>query len=146
MNQDRATRIDRLTQEASQLLDDSVRTALETCSEKAAGVYRSSIAQVMGDMAAGLLFPLWREHPDLEPKGFREPGAYDPRDFKMSPQAAQHSLVTLSKARALMRQVGALLASEPDAAQRQAYEKELETVFRAIDAAARGVERRRDSA
>ena len=145
MNKDRAAQIDRITREASQLLDDSVQPVRAACTEKATGVYRSAVGRAMGEMAAGLLFPLWREHPDLGPKGLGESGSYNAREFEMPQAVADQALATLTKARHLMEEVGRLIDTEPDPAQRQAYRVELENVLAAIDAAGRGVERRKAS-
>jgi hypothetical protein len=96
----------------------------------------------MGEMSAGILFPLWREHPELEPKGLREPGAYDARAFEMPGPVADEALATLAKARHLMESVRAIIAAA-DPGDRQTYSDELESVFAALDAAVRGVEMRR---
>jgi hypothetical protein len=142
VNRDHAAQIDRLTREASQLLDESIQPVRAACTPKAAGVYTSAIGRVMGEMSAGVLFPLWREHPDLEPKGLREPGAYDARAFEMPGRVADEALAALAKARHLMESVRAIIA-EVDPGERQAYGAELESVFAALDAAVRGVEMRR---
>ena len=97
----------------------------------------------MGEMAAGLLFPLWREHPELEPASMREPGAYDARDFQLPAVIADEALAVLARAREMMDEVAILIAAEPDAAEREAYGKEIEGVLAAIDAAVRGVRVRR---
>ena len=144
MNKAIAVQIDKLTQEASQLLDDSVRVVGDRCSEKAAGVYRSSVGRVMGEMAAGLLFPLWREHPDLEPPAMREPSTYDAREFQMPAGVADEALAALARARAMMAEVAKLVAAESDPAQRRLYADELNGVLGAIEAAVRGVETRKE--
>ena len=95
MNKDRAAQIDRITREASQLLDDSVQPVRAACTEKATGVYRSAVGRAMGEMAAGLLFPVWREHPDLGPKGLGESGSYNAREFEMPQAVADQALATL---------------------------------------------------
>ena len=143
MNRDRAAQIDRLTREASQLLDDSIEPVRAGCTDKAAGVYRSAIGRAMGEMAAGVLFPLWREHPDLEPKGLHEPGSYDARAFEMPAPVADQALAALAKARQLMDEVGSLVAGADDPAELQTYSAELEGVRAALDAAVRGVKNRR---
>jgi hypothetical protein len=99
----------------------------------------------MGEMAAGLLFPIWREHPELEPEPMKEPGAYDPREFEMPPKIAQEALGALTKARELMLQVAALLQEEPNSSERQVYSKELDAVFEELARAMRGVEKRTTS-
>jgi hypothetical protein len=146
VNKDRAAQVDRIIREASQLLDDSVGPVRAVCTEKATSVYRSAIGRAMGDMAAGLLFPLWREHPALAPEGLGETGSYNAREFQMPVAVAEQALATLAQARELVEQVRSVIATEPDASERQAYQAELERVFEAIDAAVRGVERRKVSA
>jgi hypothetical protein len=144
VNKDSAARIDQLTHEASQLLDNSIQAVRGRCSEKAAGVYRSSIGRVMGEMSAGLLFPLWREHPDLEPAAMREPGTYNAREFQMPADVADEALAALARARQMMDEVAKLVAAESDPAQRQPYAAELDGVLAALDAAIRGVEKRKE--
>lgn len=143
MNRDRAVQIDRLTREASQLLDDSIQPVRAACTDKAAGVYMSAIGRAMGEMAAGVLFPLWREHRDLEPKGLHEPGSYDARAFEMPAPVADQALAVLAKARHLMEEVGSLVAGADDPAERETYSTELQGVLAALDAAVRGVKNRR---
>ncbi len=143
MDRDRARKISEATREASRLLDESVARVHEACNEKAAGVYRSAVGRVMGEMAAGLLFPLWREHPDLEPESMKGPGTYDPKQFEMPPEVAERALATLAKARELMQRVATLLEEEPSFSERQVYSKELDAVFQEMARAERGVEKRK---
>ena|SRR6266849_8737274 len=143
MDKDRARQISNATREASRLLEESVAWVRDRCSEQAAGVYRSAVGRVMGEMAAGLQFPLWREHPSLEPESMKGPGTYDARQFEMPTEVADGALATLAKAKELLQQVATLLEGEPTLSERQAYSKELDAVFEEIARAVRGVEKRK---
>jgi hypothetical protein len=76
----------------------------------------------------------------------REPGTYDAREFRMPVAVADQALAALARARELMVEVAQLVDLESDPDQRSAYSAELEGVLAAIDAAVRGVERRKDTA
>ena len=143
MERSLAERIDRLTREASNLVDGSITDVRAGASTKAAGVYTSSIGKVMGEMAVGLLFPIWHEYPDLEPESMKGPGTYNARDFEMAPEVADAALAVLQRARTMMEEVGRLIDQEPDTSARDAYAAELRGVLQAIDDAANGVTRRK---
>ena len=139
--QDAAT-IDRLTQEASRLLEQSVAEVSERAPQRATGVYRSAVGRAMGNMAAGLLFPIWREHADLEPEQMKGPSDYNARDFEMSAEAAAAALGAISRAQSLMAEVQSLVAQLDDPAEREQYLAEVAGVTSDLHDAARGVERR----
>ena len=97
----------------------------------------------MGEMAAGLLFRLWREHPDLEPPQMSGgPSAYNGRNFQMPPEVADDAINSLQRAAEIMARVATLLSQEADPAERAAYAAELARVNWEIQEAERGVERR----
>ena len=98
MTRQDAAKIDRLTQEASRLLDQSVGEVAQRASARATSVYRSSVGRAMGNMAAGLLFPIWRDHADLEPDSMKEPGDYNPREFEVSEETAAAALGAIAQA------------------------------------------------
>ncbi len=145
MDRQRARRLTQLTDEASQLLDESARLVADRASQRASGVYRSQIGRILGNMAAGLLFPVWREHPELEPGEMRMPGGYDPREYQLPEGAADEALAALRRADSLMQGVAELIKGLPDAAERDQSSRELATVSETIRNAVRDVQRRRGS-
>jgi len=142
MRRQDAAKIDRLTQEASRLLEQSVAEVSDRASPRATGVYRSAVGRAMGNMAAGLLFPIWREHADLEPEQMKGPSDYNARDFEMSDEAAAAALGAISRAQSLMEEVQSLVAQFDDPAEREQYSAEVAGVTSDLHDAARGVERR----
>jgi hypothetical protein len=142
MKRQDAITIDRLTQQASRLLDQSVAEVTQRASPRAASVYRSAIGRAMGNMAAGLLFPIWREHADLEPEGMKGPGDYNPREFTLSDEAAATALGAIAEAESLMHEVESLVAQLEDPAEREQYLSEVAAVTIDLRNAARGVQRR----
>jgi hypothetical protein len=144
MKKEIAAEVARLAREASGVVDLSVATVGGLCSEKAGGLYRSAVGHAMAEMAFNLLFPIWRQHPDLEPDSMKGPSTFDPREFRMPAAAAKEALEALSKARALMDEVRARLEQEPDHQERQAYLNGLAKVFGQIASAVDGVEKRRE--
>jgi hypothetical protein len=143
VDRERATKIDQLTQEASRLLDESVRQVSEGCSQRASGVYRSAVGRVMGWMATGLLSPIWREHGDLEPDEMRGPSDYNARDYEMPAAEAAAALAALSRARELMQAVASLVSELQDPAERAEYSNQLAAITDALADAASGVNKRR---
>ena len=143
MDRSVASQIADLTMRASRLLDESAAFVRGSAPEKAAGVYRSAVGRAMGEMAAGILFRVWREHPELEPPYMKDTeGAYDPRAFQLPPEVAAHAIKALDNVADIMSQVETLLSKEPDHAEREAFAAELAGVRREILDAKRGVERR----
>jgi len=142
MKRQDAAKIDQLTQEASRVLDRSVGQVTDLATSRAAGVYRSAVGRAMGNMAAGLLFAIWREHTDLEPEEMKGPSDYNARDFEMSDAAAEAALGALARAHSLMQEVQSLVAPLEDSAEREHYSNELAAITIDLQDAARGVERR----
>jgi hypothetical protein len=97
----------------------------------------------MGEVAFNLLFPIWREHPHLEPADLKEPSGYDPRDFMIPPAAAEEALRALARAHVLVEMIRTRIEQEPNEQERNTYLAGLKSVTREIEDATAGVQRRR---
>ena len=142
MDRPTARQIADLTAEASRLLNESITRVRSRASESAANVYHSAVGRALGDMAAGILFRVWREHPELEPPEMKGPSDYDPRHFQMSAGVADEALAALRDAADIMARVEHLVENEADPAEREAYLAELAGIQATLDDAKRGVEKR----
>lgn len=56
-------------------LNASIRLVLERCPGELAGLYRTLAGDVMGRLFTDVLRPLYRAHPDLEPKELKNPSS-----------------------------------------------------------------------
>lgn len=54
--------------EYSGKLDQSVQRVKDTCNEQEFMAYRKAVGTVMGEMYMGVMWPIFKEHPDLEPE------------------------------------------------------------------------------
>jgi hypothetical protein len=96
----------------------------------------------MGEMAVGILFPLWREHPALEPEQMKGPGSYDARQFEMSAEGASLASTALEQARELMQEVRSLV---DQASKDGVYAAGVREVFDVLSRAEHNIERRKPS-
>ena len=64
-----AQQISELMLEYSGRINESILLVQETCSPQEFKTYRLAAAKVMGEMLLEVMNPLYREHPDLKPKG-----------------------------------------------------------------------------
>ncbi len=70
MNRETAHRISTKLLEASKLLDDATSIAKEDASLEEFTVIRNAVGVAMGELLLEVLNPLYRDHPDIRPKGF----------------------------------------------------------------------------
>jgi hypothetical protein len=68
MQREVAEEILALMLEYSGKLDRSVRLVKDTCSEKEFLIYRKAVGKIMGEMYMEIMWPIFHEHPDLEPE------------------------------------------------------------------------------
>ena len=54
--------------EYSGKLDQSVQRVKDTCSEQQFVDYRKAVGTIMGEMYMGIMWPIFSEHPELEPE------------------------------------------------------------------------------
>ncbi len=69
MNKHIAEKISCLMVEYGAKLDDSVRLVMDNCSNEDFETYRHAVGEIMGTMLTDIMNPIYREHPDLKPKG-----------------------------------------------------------------------------
>lgn len=54
--------------EYSGKLDGSVQLVKDTCTEQEFLDYRTAVAKIMGEMCVEIMWPIFKEHPELEPE------------------------------------------------------------------------------
>ncbi|MBK9266949.1 MAG: hypothetical protein IPM54_45140 [Polyangiaceae bacterium] len=54
--------------EYSGKLDRSVQLVKDTCSEEEFIDYRTAVGTIMGEMYTEIMWPIFHDHPDLEPE------------------------------------------------------------------------------
>jgi hypothetical protein len=57
--------------EYSGKLDASVQLVKDTCTEQEFRHYRRAIGKIMGEMGVEIMWPIFKEHPELEPEEFK---------------------------------------------------------------------------
>ena len=68
MQREVAAEILALMREYSGKLDRSVQLVKDTCSTEEFSDYRKAVGATMGEMYMGVMWPIFREHPELEPE------------------------------------------------------------------------------
>ena len=143
MTKDNAKEVISLLDMMSSSLDKSIKSVQQGCSEKASHIYTTAIGRVLGQMAVGLQFRLWKEYPDLEPDYMKAKNTYDPHCFEIPPQVADEAIQTIEGCHALVTQAENVLALEPDSAEKIGYLGEIAEVRKQLEDAARTVTRYR---
>ena len=67
-NKETAREVEKMMQQCSAILDDSIRRVMETCPEEEFKVYRRVIGRIMGDIYLNVMQPIHQQYPDLEPE------------------------------------------------------------------------------
>jgi hypothetical protein len=67
-NKETAREVEKMMQQCSAILDDSIRRVMETCPEEEFKAYRGVIGAIMGDIYLNVKQPIHRQYPDLEPE------------------------------------------------------------------------------
>lgn len=68
-----AKQINDLMERCSKEVDESIRLVQQKCTSEEFKAYRRGAGMVMGYIYTDVLAPLWKEHPELEPAGMKEP-------------------------------------------------------------------------
>jgi hypothetical protein len=64
---DVAADVDRALQSSFDILGDSLRRVMQSCSEEEAAVYKQKVSDIFYIITFGLMEPLYEEHPQLKP-------------------------------------------------------------------------------
>ncbi len=75
-----------LMRECSDKLNGSVQTVKDTCTEEEFVIYRKAVGQIMGGMYIDIMWPIFREHPDLEPESMKPQNIPAEKPTKSSPR------------------------------------------------------------
>jgi hypothetical protein len=67
-NKETAREVEKMMQQCSAILDDSIRRVMETCPEEEFKAYRRVIGGIMGDIYLNVKQPIHQRYPDLEPE------------------------------------------------------------------------------
>ena len=70
-NKEAAKHIIDVLQKCAAELNESVKYVQETCSEDEFKAYRRAAGHIMGEIYDQGFEPLFKEHPELEPEGFK---------------------------------------------------------------------------
>jgi hypothetical protein len=68
MQKEIATEVLALMLEYSGKLDGSVQRVKDTCTEQEFVAYRKAVGTIMGGMYVDIMWPIFIEHPELEPE------------------------------------------------------------------------------
>jgi hypothetical protein len=68
-NKDVAEKISLLMLDVGSRIDESISMVKEQCSDIEFDMYRKAAGKVMGEMLISIMNPIYKEHPDLKPKG-----------------------------------------------------------------------------
>jgi hypothetical protein len=71
-NKDTAREVEKMMQQCSTILNDSILNVMETCPEEEFKAYRVVVARIMADIYLNVKQPIQRRHPDLEPDQIRD--------------------------------------------------------------------------
>ena len=69
-DKDIALKISTLMVEIGANINDSISMVKNECSEFEFEAYKKAAGKVMGEMLLEIMNPIYKEHPDIKPKGF----------------------------------------------------------------------------
>ena len=63
--------------EYSGKLDQSIQLVKDSCTEQEFLDYREAVGKIMGEMCVEIMWPIFKEHPDLEPDEMKPQPKHD---------------------------------------------------------------------
>jgi hypothetical protein len=76
---DVAADVDRALRNSFDILGDSLRRVMHSCSEEEATVYKQKVGDIFYIITFGLMEPLYEEHPQLKPENWDDEDLRLPR-------------------------------------------------------------------
>jgi hypothetical protein len=76
---DVAADVDRALRNSFDILGDSLRRVMQSCSEEEATVYKQKVGDIFYIITFGLMEPLYEEHPQLKPENWDDEDLRLPR-------------------------------------------------------------------
>ncbi len=132
MDHDTARKLTEILTSCAKTLGKSSDEVKAISAESAWAPYRIVVAETMGVLYLDLLAELWRDHPDLEPKGGDNVSYYNPEKLRLSREAAEIVIRATTDAKRCIDEAKRLLPPESGPAQ-----EVLDGVTRRLNVAAR---------